>query len=299
MASMRLALALALCALGCDAGSRRSRPAVATPTDAGADAGATDDDPLAGFVAHHTIHRDLATAVRAVLRDQPRVIGLGEIHERTDRAAAAAPALVRFADELLPALAPQVSDLVLETWTVAPGCTTGAANSRAIEQTMRRPAATASHITNLFGVTKANAITAHAMRLTCDDLAAAVTADGVDAERLLGLVTRELGRVTASAVRYRDEHQETRPLILVYGGALHNDLYPPRSTREWSYALAIDAATGGRFVEVDLFRPEQVEDSELYRGEPWFPLVDKAGPDHVVLIERAPHSYVILLPRGA
>jgi hypothetical protein len=296
MPPMRPLLALAAVAvLGCD-----DRVAVARPVAAAVvaqRAAVPAGDPLAGFVARHTIHRDLASAIALVLRDQPRVVGIGELHERTDRAATARPALVRFADELLPPLATQVSDLVLETWTMAPGCATAAQNTRQIEQSMRRPAATAQHITNLFGITKANAITAHAMRLTCEDLAAAVTADGVDGERLLGLVTRELGRITASAVRYRDERQETRPLILVYGGALHNDLYPPRSTREWSYALDVDRATGGRFVELDLFRPEQIEDNELYQGEPWYPLLAKAGPDRVVLIERAPHSYVAILPR--
>lgn len=250
-----------------------------------------------GFVPRHTLHPDLAAAARAILADQPRVLGIGEIHERTDRAVHATPALVRFADELLPALASQTSDLVIETWMVDPACKTGATRSSQVETAMRRPASTKTQISSLFGVTKANSITAHVMRLTCADLDAVASDAGVAAEKLLGIVTRELDRVTRSAVRYRDEHQETRPLIVVYGGALHNDLYPYRSTRQWSYALAVDEATGGRYVELDLFAPEQVEGDALYEGEPWYPLVAKAAADHVVLVERAPHSYLALLPR--
>ena len=269
----------------------------ADAADAVADAPATGDaDPLADFVPRHTKYPDVASAVKVVLADRPRVLGIGEIHERTDRASASVPTLVRFAREVLPTIASQTSDLVIETWTLEPGCQTGVADSRKIEASMKRPAATTNQISSLFGITKANAIKAHVMRLTCADLKAA-TEHGVDPVALLGLVTRELGRISASAVRYRDEHGEARPVIAVYGGALHNDLYPPRSTREWSYALPVDEATGGRFVELDLYRPEQVEGVELYQREPWYPLVAEAGPDHVVLIERAPHAWLMLLPR--
>ncbi len=291
-----------LCWLAVVAACGNDKPAPAAPPTAPPDAAlfdaapTRDADPLAGFVPRHTNYPDVASAVKVVLGDRPRVLGIGEIHERTDRAAASVPTLVRFARELLPAIASQTSDLVIETWTLEPGCQTGVADSRKIEATMKRPAATTNHISSLFGITKANSIKAHVMRLTCADLKAA-TAGGVDPVALLGLVTRELGRISASAVRYRDEHGEARPIIAVYGGALHNDLYPPRSTREWSYALPVDEATGGRFVELDLYRPEQVEGVELYQREPWYPLVAEAGPDHVVLIERAPHAWLLLLPR--
>lgn len=290
-------LALAV-TVACSSGKRArddDAPAATMPTDAAApsDAGAPTD----GFVPRHTRHADLGAAIAKVLADKPRVLGIGEIHERTDRASTNTPTLVRFAREALPVLAPQTSDLVIETWTLEPGCKSGVSNSRKIESTMKRPASTTSQITSLFGIASANSIKAHVMRLTCADLEASVTPDGVDPVRLLDLVTRELGRIARSAVRYRDEHQETRPLVVVYGGALHNDLYPPRSTREWSYALDVDDAVGGRYVELDLYRPEQVEEVELYRTEPWYPLLAATGPDHVVLVERAPHAYLVLLPR--
>lgn len=254
--------------------------------------------PLDGFIPKHTIYPDLAAAMAVVVADHPRVLGIGEIHERSDRQGGGVPTLIRFADEVLPALATRTSDLVIETWMVDPACKTGATRSQQVETAMKRPSSTRSQISSLFGVTKANSITAHVMRLTCKDLDDVASNAGVEAEKLLAIVTRELDRVTRSAVRYRDERQETRPLILVYGGALHNDLYPYKSTRQWSYALGVDDAVGGRYVELDLFAPEQVEDSPLYTGESWYPLVAKTGPDRVVLVERAPHSYLVLLPRA-
>lgn len=247
---------------------------------------------------HYELYPDLGAALAAVTRDHPRVIGVGELHSRTDRPVPTVSALARFSAEALPALGAKVSDLVIETWTVDPGCQKGVAASHQIDSTMKRPAATKSEIGALFGVTRERAITAHVMRLTCDDLTALAAGGAVDAERLLTLVTRELDRVTRSAVRYRDEHHEGRPLIMVYGGALHNDLYPFESTKAWSYALAVDAATGGRFVEVDVFAPELVEGDPMYEHEPWYPLI-AARTDHgVMLIERAPRSYLVLLPRS-
>ena len=246
----------------------------------------------------YQVYPDLGAAFAAILRDRPRVIGIGELHVRTDRPAPSVSALARFSSEVLPAIGDQVSDVVLETWMVDPACRKGQVATRQIESSMKRPASTKDELGGLFGAARARSITAHVMRLGCDDLAALTASGEVDAERLLGLVTRELDRVTRSAVRYRDEYHEARPLILVYGGALHNDLYPRPSTKEWSYALAVDDATGGRFTEVDLYAPELVEGDPLYTQEPWYPLVQDRGTRGVILIERISRSYLLILPRS-
>lgn len=246
----------------------------------------------------YQMYPDLGAAIQAIAATKPRVIGLGELHVRTDRPAPAMSALARFSAEVVPALGDKVSDVVVETWTVDPSCQKGAAGTKKIESNMKRPAETKSEIGSLFGVAKERAITAHVMRLTCADLSSFAGDDKLDAEKLLTLVTRELDRVTRSAVRYRDEHNEARPLILVYGGALHNDLYPFESTKEWSYAPAVDAATAGHFVEVDVYAPELVEGDAIYEREAWYPLVAKSDHRGVMLVERAPRSYLAILPRS-
>lgn len=269
-------------------------PRAQPPLDDRADPGPLDAGP-----PPYQLHPDLGSAFAAIVRDdRPRVLGVGELHVRTDRPAPAVSALARFSGEVLPAIADRVSDVVVETWTVDAGCQKGQVASRQIESSMKRPASTKNEIGALFGVTRARSITAHVMRLGCDDLVALAGGDRVDAERLLATVTRELDRVTRSAVRYRDEHHEARPLIVVYGGALHNDLYPYASTKQWSYALGVDEATGGRFIEVDLYAPELIEGDPLYEGEPWYPLVARADSRGVMLIERLPRSYLAILPRS-
>lgn len=270
-----------------DAAAAKKEPRVAT----------FDAMPITVPPPPYSLHGDLGAAFAQILRDQPRVLGVGELHVRTDRGPMQS-ALARFTVEAMPALGPQVSDLVIETWVVDPACKSGGEATQRVESAMKRPESTKTEIGGLIGIIKQNGIKAHVMRLTCDDLSTVAPPAGVDAEKLLDVVTRELGRVSRSAVRYRDERAESRPLIVVYGGALHNDLYPYKSTRQWSYAPALDEATGGRFVEVDLYLPELVEGQALYQAESWYPLLAKAPPDKIMLIERAPHSWLAILPRA-
>jgi len=265
-------------------------PTPTTPAAARADAAAE--------VAHRVVP-DLAAAVRDVAGGA-RVVAFGELHARTDRAAARS-ALARFSDDALPALADRLSDLIVETWVVDPRCGAGAADAtRRVEGAMRRPPATRNELGTLLERTRAAGVTPHVMRLTCDDYAGVAPAGGeVDAERLLDLVTRELGRIAESALAHREREPAPRPLIAIYGGAMHNDLHPYDSVAQWSIGPRLDRATGGRYVEIDLYVPEYAEADPLTRTEPWFPLVTAAPPDQVTIIERAPRSYVLILPRGA
>jgi hypothetical protein len=294
---------LAIVAIACDGKKRANddppakplvKEASKVPVDAsGSPAGDTD-----AFALPHSVHDDLGSAFEQILRDKPRVIGVGELHLRTDKKGPTTSALARFTNEAMPKLGTTVSDLVIETWVVDPACKSAGEQTQRVESAMKRPESTKSEIGALVGVIKQNGIKAHVMRLTCDDLATVAPPTGVEAEKLLDIVTRELGRVTRSAVRYRDEHAEPRPLIVVFGGALHNDLYPFESTKQWSYAPAVDEATSGRFVEVDLYLPELVEGQALYEAEDWYPLVAKMPPGKVLLVERAPHSWLAILPRS-
>lgn len=49
-------------------------------------------------------------------------------------------------------------------------------------------------------------------------------------------------------------------------------------------------------LEIDLVVPEVVEPMKVLWQEPWYPLLSRSGPDRVLLWERGPNSYVIILP---
>jgi hypothetical protein len=245
-------------------------------------------------LANHHNAPDVATAIREIVGPDVRVLGVGEIHQRMDRPSAARSALARFTDDVLPALADRAGDLVVETWIPDKNCGGKAeAATKQVEATMQRPPETRNELADLVMKARKARIQPHAMRLSCDDwTVAAPPGQEVDYGALLGIITRELGRIAA-------ERTAASPrLVITYGGALHNDLYPNPGLEDWSFAAKADEASGGHYLEVDLYVPEYAAEDKFTQAEPWFPLLAEAGPDHVVVIERGPRSYVILLPRS-
>jgi hypothetical protein len=254
--------------------------------------------PSAPALPSHRAYRDLGAALAATIPADARVVGIGELHARTDRPVTSS-SLAAFT-QALPAIADRLSDLVVETWVVALACGETAVQSTAVvEATMKRPVETKSEIEQLALAARAAAIQPHAMTLTCADYAAIAPAGGdIDPVAMLALVTRELTRIASSAVRHRDQEPGHRPWIAVYGGALHNNQFPAASIAEWSYAAAIDRVTSNHFVELDVVAPALAEADPVSAREPWFPLVraprDPANP--VVVWQRGERSFVANLP---
>lgn len=240
---------------------------------------------------------DLGQVLRAILPDDARVIGFGELHARTDRAQVES-ALARFTAEGLPAIADKLSDLVVETWLVDKTCGKPAEEATAkIAITTRRPQQTHSEIGALAEAARKAGIQPHAMKLTCEDYTRISPPDkDVDPVEMLTVTTRELGRIASEAVAHRDGEATHKPWIAVYGGALHNDRFPDAGVAEWSYAAKLDAATHGHFVEVDLIVPELAEADAMSQKQPWFELVKSAGK-LLAVWKRGERSFVVVLPR--
>jgi len=240
----------------------------------------------------------LAAALAATLPADAKVIGFGELHARTDRQQVTS-ALARFTTEAVPALAPKLSDLVIETWVVDPKCGRKAAEvTTKVEMTMRRPRATRSEVGDLAETARKAKVQPHAMTVTCEDYATIAPNDTVDPEALLSLATRELGRLVEAAVKTPSKAGgPARGWIAVYGGALHNDRFPAEGVEEWSYAAKADAATGDKFVEVDLVVPELAATDPASLRQPWFPLVETATTQTTVW-KRGERSFVFVLPKS-
>lgn len=246
----------------------------------------------------HRAYPELGPALVATIPADARVIGFGELHARTDRRPVTSS--LAHVTQALPAIAGQLSDLVIETWLVDPACGTAAVRATTrVETTMKRPEETKSEIAQLAGAARAAHIQPHAMTLTCADYAAITPAQGeVDPAAMLTLTTRELARIATSTVRHRDRAPDPRPWIAIYGGALHNDRFLDPSVAEWSYAAEVDRVTGGHFVEIDVIVPELAEADPVLQRQPWFPLAraprDPAKP--ILVWKRGERSFVVLLP---
>ena len=237
----------------------------------------------------------LADALTATIPADARVVGFGELHARVDRAQVKSSLSLFTA--ALPSFGDKVSDLIVETFIVDPKCGQSAATTtQKIETEVKRPEATKSEIALLADAAKAAKIQPHAMTLSCADYKTLMPKGEIDPLAMLTITTRELKRIALSAVAHRDKEPDHRPWIALYGGALHNDRFPEKAIAEWSYADAVDKVTGGHFVEIDIIVPELAAADQPSHKEPWFPLVEKAGP-WVQVWKRDERSFVIVLAK--
>ncbi|HEU0036582.1 MAG TPA: hypothetical protein VFQ53_38480 [Kofleriaceae bacterium] len=236
-------------------------------------------------------HAEFATtsdAVAAILADAPgtRVYAIGEYHPTAELTPRSSP-LARFTTEIVGQLEPRAQHLVVEAW-FDPSCVRGADPVQTqIQAATSRPPSQQSDLAGLV-MRAGQGMQLHGLPMTCIEHGSVLDAKGrVDFWRLLALVTEKLHDTTEALVAQGRD-------VIVYGGALHNDLYPRWPLEELSYARSL--ATEVPVLELDLVVPEVVAPMASIRQERWFPLLARASPDRVVVWERGPGSYVLILP---
>lgn len=239
----------------------------------------------------HRAYPDAATAVRAILAEAggAKVYAVGEYHPSRRHGAVRTP-LEYFTTEVLDVLVPHASHLVVETWIDA-GCSAASRSVEAeVRSTLGRPAGTTSELEALVLRGARRRLATRGLSMTCIEHGALLDGRGrVDFVRLLFMVTEKLAATTRELL-------ETERAVIVYGGALHNDLFPRWPLAELSYAYALSRELGGGVLEIDLVVPEIVATMPLIRNEDWFPLLGRVAPDRVLVWKRGPASYVVLLP---
>lgn len=236
-------------------------------------------------------HREVATTAQAIaliLAENPRplVYAIGEYHQTRNAIATTSP-LARFTREIIGMLEPFADHLVIEAWLDA-SCW-GNARDQVIAATQRGPT-TQMEVLRLIDRSRRLHLQTHTLPLTCIEYDAVVDASGhVDFLLLLELITGKLAETTRALVA-------GGRAVIVYGGALHNDLYPRWPLEPLSYARPLARELGGHVLEIDLVVPEVVASMDMIRAEPWFPLLGRASPDRVIVWQRGPASYVVILP---
>ena len=88
-------------------------------------------------------------------------------------------------------------------------------------------------------------------------------------------------------------------MVIIYGGAIHNDPHPETGWDEVAFGPSLFSTTQGNYVEVDLYVPEFIEKNPMMKKEKWYPLFEKhAAKDKVVIIKRNKDAYSMILKRG-
>lgn len=252
---------------------------------------ATASPDTAPLPPHRTLP-DVGAALDVVLAGNPRVLGVGELHATTDGPAVEST-LARFTRDVFPRLAPHTTDLVIETWRLDGRCGAQEAEvAEKVETETQRPPETKSELVLLVEAAAAAGVRPHDLALSCDEYAKLQGPGGeVVYGELLRLLGGKLGEFATKGLETPDA------TVVLYGGAVHNDVYPREALAPYGYGAAARAKGRAAYVELDLYAPELVQGALV---EPaWAPLLASAGPDHVVLIERGEGSWVLLLETSA
>lgn len=238
-----------------------------------------------------------ADAFDFVLRDDPRVLAVGEAHAQGDGPKAASSTR-RFMDGLLPRLAPRASDLVIELWLANGSC--GKVEQKVAQQqtavTAPQAATNQNEFVELGHRAKAAGIIPHALVPSCEQYQKIAGAGAADIEEMLTMIKS----VTARDVQDLLAKRGPERLVVAYGGAMHNDLTPREGREAFSFGPELAQATQGRYVELDLVIPEQIKETDAWRALPWYSHYsrEKAGTE-AYLFSWAPHAYALLFPVAA
>jgi len=240
-----------------------------------------------------------AAAIEAFLGGATGVVAFGELHQ-TVKTAGVRSSIARFTDEILPVIAPRASHLIVETWVSRGDCgETEKRVTKDVARTTERPAETENEIVRLLRRAKELGVAPHVLDVDCHEYQSLVSSGGaVDYDRLLAMTGQHLGRAIRQALAL--PRPADRPLVIVYGGALHNDLAPNPEVAQYSFGPAIAALTRGDYREVDLFVPELVDSYPALRAERWYPVWRKTRiAPGTTLIRRQSRSAVLLFDQQA
>lgn len=239
-------------------------------------------------------------ALEKILAPKVRVVAFGEYHQ-TQSTKSIRSSLSRFIDELLPIVARYTSDLVVETWVADGKC--GQREATVVEDVKtatERPPETENQIVTLLRRAQAAGTSPHILSMSCEDYQRVTARSGAtDFVQMLTL-TRERLQTEVARWLARPSVKPDRPdatAVAVYGGALHNDLYPVPADRPYAFGRALFAESRGDYLEIDLFVPEYIRTDKLMATKPWFGLFEehiKAGD--ALLIRRSARSYVLIFP---
>lgn len=237
-------------------------------------------------------------AINYLLREtQPTVLAVGEIHAQKNTNLKASPTQ-RFAS-LLPVFCGKSQHIVIELWTSRNDC-----GDKRVERVReaQKPVTTAQAPTNqnefleLGHAAKASGIQPHALVPSCEDFQSILAAKEQDIARMLELTATRSAELAEGLLK-RPHSDERIPRIILYGGAMHNDVSPAEGRESFSYGPRLKASTGNRLTELDLVLREQVKDSEAYRRLAWYPHFRSEGLDRQYTLYRlGPRSFTLIYP---
>jgi hypothetical protein len=235
------------------------------------------------------------------VRGDVSVLAVGEAHAQKGTEGVPS-ATARFTEVLLPLIANDTGDVVVELWAPDPSC------QKEVKEVARaqKPVVEAQSAENkneyvsLGTKAKSLGVTPWLLRPTCDDFSALADAGADAIPAMLGLVRK----LTEEKVkRLTTKNAGARKMTVAYGGAMHNDVEPTAEMAAYSFGPDLVRATGGAYVELDLIVPEYVKKTPVWEKLPWFGAWERDGAASaearlytIAHGEGQPVSYVLIFP---
>jgi hypothetical protein len=238
-------------------------------------------------------------AFAVVLEAQPRVLAVGESHAQKGSEGIAS-STVRFKEQFLPALKGRATDLILELMLPDPRCKKEVKAVKKRQEPVTEPQADTNQdeFTTLARQALILKIAPHVLRPSCAEFDEILKAGDNDIAVMLKMIAR-LSATTAKPFIDRNASMPEDKLVILYGGALHNDLEPRAGREDFSFGPTLKTQTSGRYVELDLIVPEFIKDTDTWRALPWYSSFDpQKAPDKTTLFNPSPGSYVLIFPRS-
>lgn len=237
-------------------------------------------------------------ALAAVLADRPLVLGIGEAHaqkgmEGVDSAAK------RFTESLLPAMKDRASDLVVELMLPPSGCKPAEQKVRTQQRevTKHQAESNQSEYVTMGDAARKLGVVPDALRPTCEDLERTAKAGDEAIATMLENIARLAG-TKAKELLARNQKLGADRMVVLYGGALHNDATPKPGREAWSFGPELSKATGGRYVELDVFVPESIQDTDAWKAMDWHAHYDRAAhAGATALFKTGPSSWAMIFPK--
>jgi hypothetical protein len=239
-------------------------------------------------------------ALAAVLEANPLVLGVGEAHALKGSEGVESTTS-RFTEQLLPMLAPRSSDLIIELMEPDRRCLQTTEQVKKEQQAVTKEQASdnQNEFVTLGTRAKEAGVTPHILYPDCAQYERIVKA-GDDGIFVMLETIATLTEAKAKAILARNQKAGAQRLVILYGGAVHNDRLPREGRGTWSYGPNLAEHTNQRYVELDLIVREYIKDTEVWQKLPWYADFDKhAHLDKVVLLQPSASAYVLIFPAGS
>jgi len=237
------------------------------------------------------------TAFHEILAQDMLVLGVGEGHAQKGTEGIPS-ATHRFTESVLPLLKGRASDLVIELWMPDPKCAKQVDEVKEQQKPVTASQATTnkSEFAIMAEEAKKLGIVPWPLRPTCAEYEA-ISRAGDDAVPQMLELTAKMAARTIKRCLERNAAAGVTKLVVAYGGAMHNDLAPPAGHEAWSFGPELSTVTGGRYVELDLFVPESILDTETWRRLAWHPYFDRRQlRKQATFFHPSAKSWVLIFP---